>query len=387
MREQMRAQKMSDAGRDAPVPIMSGIYQNLNSWRRSLILLALACVSLSTGAVETLGLPKLTPPPADRVKLGQKLFFDARLSVNGTISCASCHQPGKAFSDGRSVAQGVHGSLGTRKTPSLLGAAYLTSLFWDGRRPNLETQALDPLVNPREHGLANHEVLVDTVKHDPDYLALFRQAFGLVPADIRPTHVGQALAAYERTLVAGNSPFDRYAYGHDRKALTPAAVRGLELFRGRANCIACHSIDAGSALFTDNRFHSLSVGMAELSKRLPTLTTAIARAREAGGSLDQLVLDTRDIANLGRFVHTLEPADIGKFRTPSLRNVALTAPYMHDGSVATLLEAVELEIYYRGAEAGRPLILTPREKDDLIAFLEALTSPNALTFADPRSTH
>jgi cytochrome c peroxidase len=286
-----------------------------------------------------------------------------------------------------SVGLPIHASLGTRKTPSLLGAAYLTSLFWDGRRPSLETQALDPLVNPREHGLANHDALRDIVTHEPDYLSLFHQAFGLAPADIRPAHVGQALAAYERTLVAGNSPFDRYAYGHDRNALTPSAVRGLELFRGRANCVACHTIDTGSALFTDNRFHSLSVGMTELAERLPALTTAIARAREAGGSVDRLVLDAQDVANLGRFAHTLEPADIGKFRTPSLRNVALTAPYMHDGSVATLREAVELEIYYRGAEASRPLVLTPREKDDLVAFLEALTSPDALTFADPRSTH
>lgn len=229
--------------------------------------------------------------------------------------------------------------------------------------------------------------MVDVVTHAADYPALFREVFGLAAADIRPAHVGQALAAYERTLVAGNSPFDRYAYGHDKTALTPSAVRGLELFRGRANCVACHSIDATSALFTDNRFHSLSVGMAGLSDRLPALTTAIARAKEAGGSLDRLVLDAQDVANLGRFVHTLEPADIGKFRTPSLRNAALTAPYMHDGSVATLREAVELEIYYRGAEAGRPLVLTPREKDDLVAFLEALTSPDALTFADPRSPH
>lgn len=189
-------------------------------------------------------------------------------------------------------------------------------------------------------------------------------------------NVAQAIAAYERTLVAGNSAFDRYHYGHDKTALDAAALRGLELFRGRAQCGQCHVIGETSALFTDQQFHTLGVGFKHLEDRL--VPEAIRFAKLTAAERQKLVTSDPASAELGRFSVTLNPADLGRFRTPSLRNVAETAPYMHDGSVATLEEAVDLEVYYRGVEAGHPLILTPSEKTDLVAFLKALTSPHFL---------
>jgi cytochrome c peroxidase len=189
--------------------------------------------------------------------------------------------------------------------------------------------------------------------------------------------VAKALASYERTLIAGGSPFDKFFYGHDHTAIDTAAERGLALFRGAAQCSTCHTIGQEAALFSDNRFHSVNVGLPRSASKLPALTTRVVAERNAGARMDETILSDPDIAELGRFVVTLDPADIGKFRTPSLRNVALTAPYMHDGSVATLHEAVDRELYDHVGEAGRPLILTPHEKSDLVDFLKSLTSPVA----------
>ncbi len=348
----------------------------------------------STARPEQLGLPVLPAAVAaspTMAALGRTLFFDKRLSADGRISCASCHQPERAFSDGRALAQGIGGRLGTRNTPTLLNAAFNTSQFWDGRRVTLEEQALDPFVQPREHGLSSHRALLDRLRRDGAYLKAFRAAFprdaatnaGANAGAIQIEHVGRALASFERTLSAAGSPFDRYRYQGEESALAPAAKRGLLLFQGRAQCASCHVIGPENAIFTDNQFHGLSVGLSRIAQRLPALTTGLVQMRGQGKPLDQAVLSDEDVAELGRFAVTLQPADIGKFRTPSLRNVALTAPYMHDGSIATLEEAVELEIYYRSAESGHPLILTPLEKADLLEFLRALDSPAARRFSAP----
>lgn len=333
----------------------------------------------SSPATEALGLPRLpfTANPRDLVALGQTLFHDARLSRDGSISCSSCHKPDHAFSDARNVSQGIYGQLGTRNTPSLLNVVYNASEFWDGRQPSLEAQALDPLTNPLEHGLKDDTELINRIRADPTYLADFRTAFGTDGALITGDQVAQALASYERTLLAGDSPFDRFQYGHDPVALDPSAQRGLALFRGSAQCSSCHIIGERSALFTDNLFHNVNVGLLRIASRLAALTTRVATLRNAGARIDATILSDPDIAELGRFVVTLDPNDIGKFRTPSLRNVALTAPYMHDGSVPTVEEAVERELYVHSNQLGRPLILTPQEKADLVAFLNALTSPVA----------
>ncbi len=315
--------------------------------------------------------------PVSHHEVGRRLFFDVSLSANRAISCSACHRPEKYFQDGRGLSQGVHGQIGTRNAPSLLTAAQNTSQFWDGRRTSLEAQALDPMLNPSEHGLANAEAVLAVIRRDPDYLAAFRKAYGRHSAkEITLEDVRHALAAFQRSLVVNNAPFDGYLYKDKKAALSESAQRGLQLFQGRAQCSSCHTMEGKPAFFSDNRFHSLSVGLASVSDQLPALTQRLIQARQKG-ELDFAVLSDKQIAALGRFVVTLKPADIGKFRTPSLRNVAMTAPYMHDGSIATLEEAVEVEIYYRSTEAGRPLILTPAEKADLVEFLNALTTPLA----------
>src|SRR6185437_16355536 len=314
-----------------------------------------------SGVDARLGLPpaSFTADSPARIALGQRVFFDKRLSSDGTISCASCHIPERAFSDGRTVARGVRELLGTRNTPSLWNVAFATSLFWDGRRPTLEEQATDPLLNPREHGLATTTVLLTTVRQDDTYGRDFMGAFNVRPDEIAVTHVVTVLAAFERALVAGDSPFDRYLYGHDRNALSPAAIRGLNLFRGRAQCNTCHVIGEHYALLTDNLYHSVGEGLGQVLPHLAQTTTRIAN--QAPAVLDHLIGSDPEVAALGRFVVTRQPRDIGSFKTPSLRNVALTAPYMHDGNTRTLEEALELELYYRGIELHAPLILTPAE--------------------------
>lgn len=340
------------------------------------LLLSSVAARVQAEPPNTLGLPPVVAPADNpttqpKVELGRKLFNDASLSADGTISCASCHQASKAFSDGLSRARGIKGQAGTRNTPSLLNVAFSPELFWDGRRPNLEAQVEDPLLNPIEHGLARSDQVVALVRNNPDYVTHFEAAFGIGGQRITMEHVKKAIAAYERTLVVGNTAFDRYLYGSDSSALSLSAKRGLALFRGRAGCDTCHLIGETSALLTDNKFHSLGVGFKSVEARLSTLASDYVRAE---GKPDSRTLAASDIAELGRFAVTRAPTDIGHFKTPSLRNVALTAPYMHDGSVATIEEAIELEIYYRGIQQNRPLILTPDEKTDLVEFLKSLTS-------------
>jgi cytochrome c peroxidase len=323
-----------------------------------------------------LGLPPAVARHSpEQVALGRKLFFDTRLSADGSVSCASCHVPEKAFADGLAVSKGVAGQHGTRNAPSLVNAAFNRSQFWDGRTATLEAQALEPLTHPREHGLADLDAVLKHLRGDTDYVQRFRQAFGIAAAQIQPEYAAQAMAAFERTLLAADTPFDRYRYGGDTQALSAPARRGLALFTGTARCASCHTIETRHAVFTDEGFHRLSVGFARIERELPRLTTRLVQARASGEALDRLLLAEPALAELGRFAVTLQPEDIARFRTPSLRNVAVTAPYMHDGSVATLEEAVDLEVYYRSTE-GAPLILTPAEKADLVTFLHALTSPH-----------
>jgi cytochrome c peroxidase len=330
-------------------------------------------------AAVSIGLPAVATPDgaarsASAVVIGKRLFFDKRLSADGTISCSVCHDPKKAYSDGLPVAKGIQGQLGTRKAPSLLNVAFTTSEFWDGRRESLEQQAIDPLLNPREHGLRDGEAVLHIIRSDRTYNEAFQRSFGVSPDHITIDLVAMAIASFERTLIAGNSPFDRYLYADEKAALSPNAAQGLELFRGRARCASCHLIGEHYALLTDNHYHRVGIGASAIEgARLSAATNRVINATPA--ELDHLISEDPDIAALGRFVVTKNPRDIGLFKTPTLRNVALTAPYMHDGSVKTLAAALDAEIYYRSVEAGRPLILTPNEKADLQAFLISLTSP------------
>ena len=301
-----------------------------------------------------LGLPPLpvpddNPPTVETVALGKKLYFDTKLSADGSVACASCHAPEKGFGDGRRTAQGVRQQTGNRNAPTVLNAAYSPRQFWDGRAGSLEEQAAGPIANPIEMNLPHGEC-VERLNRDAEYRGLFEKAFG--PGAIGMTHVQKAIAAFERTLVTGNSPFDRYLYGGERAAMSEAAVRGMGIFmdKERGNCTACHLAGPKAALFTDGLFHNVGAGM------------------NAEGEL----------VDLGRYNETKVEADKGAFKTPSLRNVAQTGPYMHDGKLKTLREVVDFYVGGGSSNANldrqiRPLALTGRDREDLVAFLEALT--------------
>ncbi len=296
-----------------------------------------------------LGLPAAPAgAPAAAVALGKKLFFSPVLSVDSSMSCASCHQPGNGFADPRAASPGVKGGRGNRNAPSVWNSAYWRSHFWDGRAATLEEQAGGPMMNPVEMGHSSSGV-VTSVEADPDLRRLMAAAYG--DEKVTLERITRAIAAYERTLVRGNSPYDRFVFGGDKMALSEEAQRGLALFRGKANCSLCHTIAADHALFTDQKFHNLGVGM-----------------DPAGNLIDA-----------GRYTVTKREEDRGAFRTPSLRNVSETAPYMHDGSLKTLKEVVDF--YVGGGNANpqldsliQPLTsFTRQERADLVAFLESLT--------------
>jgi cytochrome c peroxidase len=309
---------------------------------------------------------------AAAIELGRMLFFDPKLSGDKWVSCASCHQPGLVFSDGRAHAKGVHKRNGLRNTPSLLDVAQQRSMFWDGRRAGLEQQALDPLLNSAEHGLVDNAELLEKLRTDPRYPAAFESAYGLSLRQVRVDDVARALATYQRTLVSGTNAFDRFLAGQ-ADALSPSARRGWTVFDQQAQCTRCHVVEEQRPLLTDHRFHPFAPGAQQLARKLPDLRFRLAELHREGQMFSDKVLSDPDISEAGRFAFTLDAADVASFKTPSLRNVALTAPYMHNGSVATLAEAVDLEVYCRGAREERPLILTPAEREDLIAFLHALT--------------
>jgi cytochrome c peroxidase len=282
--------------------------------------------------------PAGNPQTEAKIDLGSLLFHDKRLSRDQSISCATCHDPAKAFSDGRKTAVGIGQKALPRRTPSLLNGAYNSSQFWDGRARSLEDQASMPVFAAKEMGM-DQTSLLTRLRAVPDYRRKFRQVFG---RDINFEDVKRSIAAFERTLVTPGSAFDRYMQG-DKQALTGQQKRGLILFFGKAACSACHN----GANFTDNKFHSLGL--------LP---------RE------------RADADSGRYAVTHRPADRHAFKTPSLRNVTLQSPYMHNGAIATLPEVIDF--YDQGGGAGPrsklifKLGLTPAEKQDLLAFLQAL---------------
>lgn len=319
---------------------------------------------------------------AAAIELGRMLFFDPKLSGDKWVSCASCHQPGLVFSDGRAHAKGVHKRNGVRNTPSLLDVAQQRSMFWDGRRAGLEQQALDPLLNSAEHGLVDNAELLEKLRADPRYVAAFESAYGMSLRQVRVDDVARALAAYERTLVSGTNAFDRFLAGQ-ADALSPSARRGWTVFDQQAQCTRCHVVEAQRPLLTDHRFHAFAPGVQQLAPKLPDLRFRLAELHREGHMFNDKVLSDPDISEAGRFAFTLDPADVASFKTPSLRNVALTAPYMHNGSVATLAAAVDLELQYRGEVAGRPVVLSASEREDLLAFLHALTGASPAEVPEP----
>jgi cytochrome c peroxidase len=328
-------------------------------------------------------IPADDPPTAAKVDLGKKLYFDARLSKDGTIACASCHAPQSAFVDprGTKTSGGIGGLIGTRNAPTVLNALFLSELFWDGRSPNLEHQALQPFVNPVEMGIADQAALAARVAELAEYGPLFAQAFG--SAEVTAPRIGQAIASFERTLVALNAPIDRFLSG-DQDAISASAKQGWELFNGKARCNTCHGWVQAFPLFTDELYHNIGVGVKSVDFSGVAAKAAGAKSAE---DIDALALQNAEASALGRFLVTRELKDMGAFKTPQLRNVALTAPYMHDGSEATLADVIEF--YDRGGEPNpyldggiRPLGLTSEEKASLVELLNTLTSDDLGRFQE-----
>ncbi|SEB57874.1 cytochrome-c peroxidase [Terriglobus roseus] len=307
-----------------------------------------------------LGLPALpipanNPPTAETIALGRRLFYDKHVSVDNTLSCASCHDPRAYFTDGKNVSTGVRGALGVRNAPTILNAAYLPFQFWDGRAITLEEQAAFPIANPVEMSQP-HAADVSKLGNDPQYRSMFKSAFGT--DDVNIERVEAALASFERTALTGNSAFDRFQYGSDKTSLTPAQLRGFMVYLDatRGNCAACHTVGAHDALFTDGKFHNTGQG----------------------------VNDSGSFSDVGRFHETKIATDTGAFKTPTLRNIAGTAPYMHDGSLKTLKAVVD---FYAGGGNSNPYLdpemkkihLSGQDRADLVEFLQSLTgdvSPN-----------
>jgi cytochrome c peroxidase len=343
---------------------------------------------------EILGLPPL-PVPADnpqtpeKIALGDRLFNDQRFSSTGDVACATCHDAAKAFTDSPlSVSEGINKLTGTRNAPTVVNAAYNKTQFWDGRSPDLEDQALHPFLNPVEMALPNHEALLAIVRADEAYVKAFKENFDISADDITMTEVTQAIAAFERTQVAGNSPFDRWYFGGEADAMSASAQRGFDIFLTDGRCVSCHVIEQDQALFTDHRFHNIGVGISDMQDRVLEVATAFQREKLNDPTLDVdiAVLTDANVSELGRFAISDELSDVGAFKTPTLRNIAKTGPYMHDGSSETLRDVVTH--YNNGGVTNegdpvnafisggiRPLDLSDEQIDDLVAFMEALTSP------------
>jgi len=307
-------------------------------------------VAIPLGLDQYLPVPASNPVTAAKVTLGRRLFFDTRLSADGSTACVTCHDPGRAFTDGRAVAQGIHGRLGPRNSPTLVNRAYGGGQFFDGRAATLEEQALRPIEDVNELGHSVTQV-VEWLRADPEY----RREFGLVfGADPVAASLARALATYVRSILSGDSPFDRYQAG-DRAALSREQEQGLQIFLGKGRCSACH---VGPTL-TDEEFHNTGVAWPP------------DRPASSPG-FPEAFLDA------GRYSVTGTPTDLGSFKTPTLREISHTAPYMHDGSLPTLADVVDF--YNLGGRANpyrdhriRPLGLTGDEQRALVSFLEALS--------------
>lgn len=325
------------------------------------------------------------------IEFGDHPSSDQVYQTTGDVGCATCHDETKAFTDSPLVvSEGIHKKTGTRNAPTVINSAYYTLLFWDGRSPDLEDQSQHPFVNPVEMGLENHDPILKIVRSDSAYGKQFKKVFGKSGNDITMKEVMQAIAAFERTIVAGDSPFDRW-YFKGEDVLTDAEKRGFDVFVNKGRCVSCHVVEQTTALFTDNRFHNIGVGVNKIQDDVGELVGEFLSAKATLAEVDVKVLTDPRTSEIGRFAITQGFDDLGSFKTSTLRNIAVTAPYMHDGSIATLRDVV---VHYNNGGVTnegdpvndflsggiRPLNLTDQEIDDLVAFMESLTSPR---FAPP----
>jgi cytochrome c peroxidase len=299
-----------------------------------------------------------------KIALGKALFFEDALSADGKISCDHCHGPAKGFTDQLPTSEGIN-------------ALFNVTQFWDGRSPTLEAQIEGPVTNPVEMGMKSTDDAVAAIKAIPQYQKQFQEVFGRAP---NFDDIEKAIAAYERTQLAFDSPFDKFING-DQRAISDSAKRGWSIFNGKGRCMSCHGWNPTSPLFTDQKFHNIGVS-AHKADFVPLARNALVVLSKTGGdsiAIDKLAIGT-DMSGLGRFLVTKQPHDIGSFRTMTLRNLLVTQPYFHDGSQATLWDTIDH--YNKGGvqnpylDGGiTPLGLTEAEEDDLVAFLATLTSP------------
>ncbi|MGZ3443679.1 MAG: cytochrome-c peroxidase [Polyangia bacterium] len=318
--------------------------------------------------------PPDNPTTADKVALGQKLFFDGRLSADGTVACASCHDPDQGFADGKRTSVGIKQQVGHRNAPTILNALYNDTQFWDGRAHLLEDQAKLPITNKIEMGMPSLEAAVAQVAKVPEYQQAFQRLFGRA---VNGDDLARALAAYERSQVAFDAPFDRFLAGDD-KALDAAARRGWATFNGRGRCMSCHGINGTQPTFSDNKFHN--VGVAAHKQNFVELARKGLELVDSGDpeAVDKAALQT-DLSELGRFLVTKNVHDVGAFKTSTLRNILVTPPYFHDGSQDTLWDVMD---HYNKGGVQNPFLdggiqrlgLSESEIDDLVAFLASLTS-------------
>jgi cytochrome c peroxidase len=364
-------------------------------WQILLIPAFIMLVSAAARAADPpvpLGLPPVpypenNPQAVEKIALGDKLFHDKRFSTTGEVSCSTCHDDAKALTDSPlKVSEGIQKLTGTRNAPTVVNSAYFKKLFWDGRSPDLEDQALHPFINPVEMGLKDYQPILDIVTTDPEYVKAFGAVFGKSGSEITITEVTRSIAAFERTKISADSAFDRWYFGKDEAALNPQQKRGFEVFINQGRCVSCHVIEQTQALFTDNRFHNIGVGINNIQQDVPELASEFLKAEITASEVDVKVLSDKRTSELGRFAVTRDFDDLGAFKTSTLRNIAVTAPYMHDGSLAALRDVV---VHYNNGGVTneedpvndflsggiRPLNLTDEQVDDLVAFMEALTSP------------
>jgi len=313
-----------------------------------------------------------------RLAQGEKLFFEPRLSVDRTVACASCHNPDRAFTDGKPTSVGFKGRVGQRNANTILNALYNKKQFWDGRAETLEDQAAFPITNPSEMGQPSLDAAVAQIAAIGEYQQAFQGVFGSPP---NGPDLLRAIASYERTQLAFDAPFDHFIAG-DTHALDDAAKRGWELFNTRGRCNKCHALTEDTrdvTHFTDNDFHNIGIGIIRHN------VVALARQAEQlinsgdAAAIDRAAIQT-DMSALGRFLISKKEPDIASFKTPNLRNVMVTGPYFHDGSQETLWDVSDhynkgdgLQNPYLDQDI-QPLALKEGDIDDLVAFLASLTS-------------
>jgi cytochrome c peroxidase len=319
-------------------------------------------------------IPEDNAPNADRIALGRKLYFDPKLSKDGTVACATCHDVTRSFTDLRPASEGIGGKVGRRSSPTTMNAALLTTQFWDGRAARLEDQAILPITNSIEMGQPDGNAVLAAIAADASYAPMFQKAYGRAP---KFEDVGRAIASFERTLIFIEAPFDRWLRG-EGTAISDEAKRGFVLYNTKARCQTCHPLNATNPIGSDGRFHNIGVS-ARHQDFIGLATKALELLAKNGSmaTIDELALGG-DTSELGRFVVTRIESDIGGFRTSQVRNVGITGPYMHDGSMTTLWDV--MDHYNKGGEHNpyldggiEPLALTEVEIDELVAFLFTLT--------------